>query len=59
MSEKLNIDEATSDRQEHDSDADFNDHIKNDADSQEYIDNFIQNFEASRRKKKAKSEAET
>ena len=59
MSEKLNIDEATSDRQEHDSDVDFNDHIKNDADSQEYIDNFIQNFEASRRKKKAKSEAET
>ena len=57
MSERLNIDEATSDRQDHDSDMDFNDSIKNDVDSQEYIDTFIQNFEESRRSKNKKAKA--
>ena len=55
LSERMNIDENTSDRQDHDSGEDFNDHIKNDVDSQQYIDTFIENFEASRRSKNKKS----
>ena len=58
MSERLNIDEATSDRQDHDSDVDFNDSIKNDVDSQEYIDNFIKSFEESRKSKNKKAKNE-
>jgi hypothetical protein len=58
MSERLNIDEATSDRQDHDSDVDFNDAIKNDVDSQEYIDNFIKSFEESRKSKNKKAKHE-
>lgn len=58
MSERLNIDEATSDRQDHDIDMDFNDAIKNDPDSQDYINTFIENFEASRRSKNKKSKNE-
>ena len=58
MSERLNIDEATSDRQDHDTDRDFNDTIKNDADSQEYIDNFIKSFEESRKSKNKKAKNE-
>jgi hypothetical protein len=58
MSERLNIDEATSDRQSHDGGQDFNDGIKNDADSQEYINTFIKNFEDSRKAKNKKAKGE-
>jgi hypothetical protein len=57
LSERLNIEEATSDRQDHDTDVDFNDTIKNDADSQEYISNFIKSFEESRKSKNKKVKA--
>tara|TARA_R100000951_G_scaffold70615_3_gene59520 strand:- start:259 stop:801 length:543 start_codon:yes stop_codon:yes gene_type:complete len=54
MSERVNFEQATSDRQDHDSGTNFNDAIKNDADSQEYIDNFIKSFEESRKNKNNK-----
>jgi hypothetical protein len=55
LADKMNIDEATSHRQEHDSDTHFNDQITNNPDSQEYVDNFIKNFEESRRSKNKKA----
>lgn len=58
LSERMNIDETTSEKQDHDSDVDFNDSIKNDVDSQEYIDNFIKSFEESRKSKSKKAKNE-
>lgn len=56
VADQMNIFNETSDRQDHDSSVDFNDGIKHNSWSQEYIDNFIFNFEESKRKKKKKSE---
>ena len=55
MSERVNFEQATSDRQDHDTGENFNDLIKNDPDSQEYIDNFIKSFEESRKSKNKKA----
>ena len=41
----------SSDRQDHDNGTDFNDNIKHDAYSQDYIDTFIENFENNKRRK--------
>ena len=54
LADQMNIMNATSDRQDHDTSVDFNDSIKHNAWSQEYIDTFIFNFEESKRKKAKK-----
>lgn len=51
MTEDINLMNMSSDRQDHDSGADFNDGIKHDPYSQEYIDTFIENFENNKRRK--------
>lgn len=51
LTEQINIDNATSDRQAHDVGVDFDDGIKHNSWSQEYIDTFIENFEANKRRK--------
>jgi hypothetical protein len=50
--EHANMFIGTSDVQEHDSGADFNDSIKQSEWSEEYMSNFIENFEEHKRKKK-------
>lgn len=55
MIDHINIEDMVSDRQNHDTGVDFNDEIKHNAWSQEYIDTFIENFEESRRKKSKKA----
>jgi hypothetical protein len=50
--EHMNVFEGTSDRQEHDTGADFNDGIKTSEWSQEYMSDFINNFEETKRRKK-------
>jgi hypothetical protein len=57
LADQMNIMNATSDRQDHDTSVDFNDNIKHNAWSQEYIDTFIFNFEESKRKKAKKKPA--
>ena len=53
-SENANIFDETSDVQEHDSGVDFNDDIKYNEWTQEYMSEFIENFEECKRKKKKK-----
>jgi hypothetical protein len=53
-SEHANVFDETSDVQEHDSGVDFNDDIKYNEWTQEYMSEFIENFEECKRKKKKK-----
>jgi hypothetical protein len=52
--EHANVFGETADRQEHDSGADYNDGIKYGEWSEEYMSDFIQNFEETKRRKKKK-----
>lgn len=54
LTEQINLHHETSDRQSHDEGVDFDDGIKHNTYSQEYIDTFIENFEANKRKKNKK-----
>ena len=51
LTEEVNVHQQTSDRQGHDDGVDFNDGVKHNDWSQEYISNFIENFEESKRRK--------
>lgn len=51
MAEDISLMNMSSDRQDHDNGTDFNDNIKHDAYSQDYIDTFIENFENNKRRK--------
>jgi DNA-directed RNA polymerase specialized sigma subunit len=56
MTEQVNLMNLTSDTQEHDSGQDFGDSIKMSEWSTEYMNNFIEEFEASKRRKVKKRE---
>lgn len=51
-SEHINVFQQTSDRQEHDKNIDFSDDIKYNEWTQEYMSEFIENFEEHKRRKK-------
>jgi len=53
-SENANVFDETSDVQDHDAGVDFNDDIKYNEWTQEYMSEFIENFEECKRKKKKK-----
>ena len=57
LTEQMNVDQQVSDRQDHDDGVDFNDQIKHNEWSQEYISTFIENFEENKRKKVRKKKA--
>ena len=57
LTEEINVHQQTSDRQDHDTGVDFNDGIKHNDWSQEYINTFIENFEENKRKKVKKKKA--
>lgn len=54
-SEHTNILGETSDRQDHDKGVDYNDNIKYNEWTEEYMSDFIQNFEETKRKKRKKT----
>jgi DNA-directed RNA polymerase specialized sigma24 family protein len=56
MTEQVNLMNMTSDTQEHDSGFDFGDNIKMSEWSTEYMNNFIEEFEATKRRKVKKRE---
>ena len=56
MTEQVNLMNLTSDTQEHDSGQDFGDNIKMSEWSTEYMNNFIEEFEATKRRKVKKRE---
>lgn len=58
MAEDVSLMHMNSDRQDHDAGIDFNDGVKHDPYSQEYIDQFIENFENNKRRKVKKKNAE-
>jgi len=57
MAEDINLMNMSSDRQEHDSGVDFNDAVKHNSYSQDYIDQFIESFENNKRRKIKKKQA--
>jgi len=56
LTEQVNLMKLTADVQEHDSGYDFNDSIKMSEWSEEYMNNFIEDFEANKRRKVKKRE---
>ncbi len=56
LTEQINVMNITSDRQDHDANADFNDSVKMTEWSEEYMHNFIKDFEENKRRQVKKRE---